>query len=362
MSDQKKSLEQKELPSHPTPDDAHTLSAHPEIAMDHRLEDKRSATLMLEEGEVTELPQLEGDVPVGAGHQLMPHQEKHAISEHGPWTVEEDKFLQEAASYLENPSFLMRVADSVGKPLEWVVSQLPDVAHQTVHKALEKALEVAVMTLPEKVETPEDPLPAADWSATIHTLTTAVSGALGGVLGAVGLAVELPFSTGVMMRSIASIAQSYGEDVRDPAVQLECMAVLSHGGPPDAQASMDSAYLTSRASLTVLLREASTFLARVSARELAEAVSKGTAPRLVVLLGQIANRFGLVVSQKFFAQALPVIGAIGGGFVNAAFADHFQRVARYHFGIRSLERRYGSELVLDTYRKFLPPPSTAQGT
>ncbi len=334
-----------ELSPHPTPDDAHKLSPHPHIEADHQLQAHASA----------ETYALPAHPEIGAEHQLPAFDASHASSGVGPWTQQEQAFLSEAAQYLEHPSFLMRVAERLGKPLEWLVAQLPEVAHQAAHKALEKALEVAVMTLPEQVDTPTEPLPDADWTPTLHTLATAVSGALGGALGVMGLAVELPFSTGVIMRSIASIAQSYGEDIRDPAVQLECLAVLSHGGPPDAQASMDSAYLTSRTSLTVLLREASGFMARVSARELAEAVAKGTAPRVLVLLAQIANRFGVVVSQKFFAQALPLIGALGGGFVNAAFADHFQRVARYHFGIRSLERRYGSVLVLDAYKKVLNP-------
>jgi hypothetical protein len=51
------------------------------------------------------------------------------------------------------------------------------------------------------------------------------------------------------------------------------------------------------------------------------------------------------VSQKVAAQAVPVLGAIGGAAVNAAFVDHFQRLARGHFIVRRLERNSGRGTV-----------------
>jgi hypothetical protein len=56
------------------------------------------------------------------------------------------------------------------------------------------------------------------------------------------------------------------------------------------------------------------------------------------LYAQIASRFGVVVTQKVAAQAVPVIGALGGAAVNYAFIDHFQEVARAHFVWLSLRR------------------------
>ena len=53
----------------------------------------------------------------------------------------------------------------------------------------------------------------------------------------------------------------------------------------------------------------------------------------------------MVVTQKFAAQMVPVIGAFGGAVVNYAFIDHFQDVARGHFTVRRLERSYGKDEV-----------------
>ena len=54
------------------------------------------------------------------------------------------------------------------------------------------------------------------------------------------------------------------------------------------------------------------------------------------------SRFGLVVSDKVAAGALPILGAVGGATVNVIFMDHFQRVAQAHFALRRLERTYGA--------------------
>jgi hypothetical protein len=73
---------------------------------------------------------------------------------------------------------------------------------------------------------------------------------------------------------------------------------------------------------------------------------------LVRLIAQVASRFGVVVTQKLAVQALPVIGALGGAAVNYAFIDHFQEIARAHFIVRRLERRYGKDAVRAAYERI----------
>src|SRR5438309_1225935 len=91
-------------------------------------------------------------------------------------------------------------------------------------------------------------------------------------------------------------------------------------------------------------------------RALDVALDKGAvregAPFLVRFLTQIASRFGVVVSQKIAAQAVAVVGAVGGAAVNLAFIEHFQDVARGHFTVRRLERVYGAEIVRAEYDRL----------
>jgi hypothetical protein len=84
----------------------------------------------------------------------------------------------------------------------------------------------------------------------------------------------------------------------------------------------------------------------------ARGVGGETAPILLRLMSQIAGRFGLVVSQKIAAQAIPVLGAVGGAVVNLAFAQHFQSLARGHFVVRRLERTYGQAAVRAAYERI----------
>ena len=76
------------------------------------------------------------------------------------------------------------------------------------------------------------------------------------------------------------------------------------------------------------------------------------APLLARLIAQIAARFGVVAGEKFAAQAVPIIGAIGGAAVNLAFAEHFQILARGHFIVRRLERLHGPEAVQFEFQRL----------
>ena len=58
------------------------------------------------------------------------------------------------------------------------------------------------------------------------------------------------------------------------------------------------------------------------------------------------------MSEKVAAQAAPILGAVGGATVNAAFADHFQTLARGHFIIRRLERRHGASPIAFEYQRL----------
>jgi hypothetical protein len=58
-------------------------------------------------------------------------------------------------------------------------------------------------------------------------------------------------------------------------------------------------------------------------------------------------------------QAVPVIGALGGAAVNYAFIDHFQEIARAHFAVRRLERRYGKDTVRSIYERLSREASAA---
>jgi hypothetical protein len=63
----------------------------------------------------------------------------------------------------------------------------------------------------------------------------------------------------------------------------------------------------------------------------------------------VASRFSINVSEKAAAQAVPVVGAIGGAIINTLFIDHFQDMAKGHFVVRRLERSHGREAIERAY-------------
>jgi hypothetical protein len=255
--------------------------------------------------------------------------------------------LRLAVQALEKPSLPARLAALVGKPVEFLAGNLPFGASQivsaAVHKGLQAALKVALATLKNR---------PAEGSNLLHKSLAVASGAIGGALGTSTLAVELPVSTIVMLRSIADIAKAEGEDLHDPETALACLQVFALGGASGSDDAAESAYFAVRSFLARSTAEAARYIAERS-------VIEEGAPHLVRFLAQIASRFGVVVSHKFAAQAVPVIGAFGGAVVNYAFIDHFQTVARGHFSIRRLERRYGKDTVRAEYDRVREEISAA---
>jgi hypothetical protein len=148
-----------------------------------------------------------------------------------------------------------------------------------------------------------------------------------------------------MLRSIADIARSEGEDLSDPETALSCIEVFALGGRTQSDDASESGYFALRGLLAKSVTEAARYLAH-------RGVIEEGAPVLVRFITQVAARFGIVVTEKVAAQSLPVIGALGGAAVNYIFIEHFQAVALGHFTVRRLERAYGKSLVQAEYERL----------
>lgn len=245
--------------------------------------------------------------------------------------------LARARRILEHPGLAIRIADKLGAPIEALVRRLPDGARKVVsdatHRALDGALGVALRTLDGEARAP------SDW---LHRAVVTASGAAGGLAGLAGLAVELPFSLTVMLRSIAEHARAQGERLDEVAIRLECLTVFAYGTRAGSDDAADSAYFAVRAALARAVSQAATY---VGERGLASAAAERSAPALAQLVARVAQRLGVAVSDKAAAQLVPLVGAAGGAAVNALFIHHYQETAWAHFAVRRLERAHGAEAV-----------------
>jgi hypothetical protein len=270
-------------------------------------------------------------LPATAGHAAPP---EIALSD------EDREALRQAVLALEGPSYVARLSALAGRPIELLGQALPvpvsGVISKATQTALTRALRYALRTIPKEGRDPE---------IRVHKALAVLSGAMGGALGISAVLVELPISTTIMLRSIARIAQSEGEDLEDPETALACVQVFALGGHSGSDNLHEAGYFAVRAAMAKSVTRA---LQQMAGRGV---VDESTSA-IVRLLAQIGARFGLVVSQKVAAQAVPVVGAIGGAAVNAAFIDHFQTLARGHFTVRRLERIYGRGTVRAAYNRI----------
>ena len=258
------------------------------------------------------------------------------------------KALKTAAYELEDPGLTGQLADAAGAQVDRLLKFLPDAVTDRIDEAttasLKAALNLAVKTMDTETS-------SVSWDFT-HKLAAGAVGVLGGAFGLPSAVLELPLSTTVMLRSIADIARANGEDLDDLEARLECVNVfaLGGGGPLDegetrVDEGFDSSYFGTR---LLLARELGAAAKQIAAKgvtaEAGGAVGK--------LLSTIAGRYGVAVSEKLAAMAVPVFGAAAGATINLLFMNHFQSVARAHFTVRRLEREHGEEAVRAKYLEF----------
>ncbi len=258
------------------------------------------------------------------------------------WNSTDLDDLKNAVGLLENPGLIAKVSDAVGTPIEYVLATLPqgaaDKITKVTHDSLMAAVNLAVKTM--------DPRGRSRPRSRSHQALAGLAGGIGGAFGLVALPIELPITTTVIMRSIADIARSEGEDLSDLGSRLACLEIFAMGGSSDEDDATESGYFAVRTALAQAVSEATKYVAN-------RVVIEDGAPVIVRLLAQIAARFNTVVGEKIVAQGVPIIGALGGATINVLFIEHFQDMARGHFIVRRLERKYGEDEVKKAYREII---------
>jgi len=263
-------------------------------------------------------------------------------------TSQDWRDLQRAVDLLESPTLTAKMANLIGSPLEFAVKRLPDSVSRRIHGAVEAALfksaQAALWTM--------DNTPGKAASTRWHKLAAATSGAVGGAFGFTTLFIELPVSTTIMMRSVADVARSEGFDLREMSTRHACLEVFALGGNSGKDDASETGYYITRGFTAEVMRHLSAELAGRAVG--GSPVMIGLTPKeagkwLAKLVEKVAARFGLVVTEKFAAQAVPIVGAVAGATLNTMFTDYYQDVARGHFIVRRLERTYGYETVRAAY-------------
>ena len=257
-----------------------------------------------------------------------------AVIEQLPMTFADEDLqaLRQAFMTLEHPSLAARISNVVGTPIEIALHLLPKQWYRQIHEAAEKAvakaLDTAISTLRRDHE--------ASARESYYQALAAGAGGVGGFFGLPGILLELPVTTTLMLRGIAEIARDENEDLDSLETRMACVQVFALGGRSEIDDAAETGYYGVRFALSGYMTSATHSIAR-------HGFSAETAPVVLRLANAIAHRFGIVISQRAALQIMPVIGALGGASVNAIFMQHFQSMARAHFTVRRLEKKYEPE-------------------
>jgi hypothetical protein len=157
----------------------------------------------------------------------------------------------------------------------------------------------------------------------------ALTGAAGGAGGLATSIAELPVTIAVILHAIRRAAAEEGFDPDDPAIRLEALRVFAVGSPLAADDGVNTAFLGVRMAVT--------------------------GPALQRLLASVAPRLAAALGQKLMAQAVPVLGAVAGAGLNAAFLGYYREVAHVRFGLLRLSERHGAERVIAAFGQAVQP-------
>ncbi len=149
------------------------------------------------------------------------------------------------------------------------------------------------------------------------------AGIAGGSAGLAGAAAELPFTITVLLHAIRREAVKQGYDPDDPWIMAEALRTFGSGSPVAADDGINTAFFSARAALT--------------------------GPAIHQMIATVAPKLAALLGQKFAAQAVPVMGAVSGAALNAAFLRYYREMAAIRFRLLRLSEEHGAGPVLGQF-------------
>lgn len=215
---------------------------------------------------------------------------------------------------------VIRLVNRLGGAFEAQLSALPEAVRGQIERVTAQALEASYGIA---ARTP-DLGPRGPMAAVI------ASGAAGGAGGLPTAVAELPLTVTLFLNAIRAEARAAGLDPNEDWVRAECLQVFSARSPLKQDDGVNTSFIGSRLALT------------------------GSAVQN--LIAAIAPKLAAVLGQKLAAQAIPVLGAVSGATLNAAYLAFYREVARVRFALVRLAEVHGTEAVEAEFRLAATPP------
>ncbi len=217
---------------------------------------------------------------------------------------------------------VMALMNKIGGSLEGQLNLLPDGLRDQLNAvtaaALSRAMDLAAVGGRAPDLGPRGPVAAA-----------MASGAAGGVGGIVTALAELPVTITIILHSIRQAAVANGFDPDTPAIRADCLAVFAAGSPLGGDDGINTSFLGTRLAVT--------------------------GPALQALIAKIAPKLAAAMGPKLVAQSVPLLGAIAGAGLNAAYITYYREIAEIRFGLLRLAERHGVDAVLVAFEQATQP-------
>lgn len=233
-----------------------------------------------------------------------------------------DAIAHLAARHARASGGAITVLNSFGGALESRLSNLPPEARNRIEAITRAALEQGY-----GLARRAPPLTGRDGAAS--TALAALMGAAGGIGGLTTAIAELPVTIMLILHALQEVAQRHGFDPDNEAVRRETLRVFGSGGPLARDDGVDTAFITARLTLT--------------------------GPGLAGMIATVAPRLAATLGPKVVAQSVPVLGAVAGAGINAAYMRYFRDMAEVRFGLLSLATQHDPADVLSAFRAAADP-------
>jgi hypothetical protein len=301
------------------------------------------------------------------------------------FTEYEQHVIRELATHRVQPNAITRLLEGVGKPVAKLMNfgrkspnralrGLTDHIHGWIEEGLIKTFRAANRLANTKdiakryrsrgIEVGDDfdalrymPLSQLDavadsirWSsslllgvegALLGSATTMAEGIPGAQLVIPSLILtDVTSSMTLLSRHTCRIATAYGYSSKKPENLPHLMAAMA----PQTESS-DEGYLALKTAVVTSIRESGQFMTRSTGMMFDRKVLEREAPQMIRLITYVADRLGIVITQKELGVLVPIAGAVLNSSINVAFQQVGHQTAKDYFRRVLLEDRYGEELV-----------------
>ena len=127
---------------------------------------------------------------------------------------------------------------------------------------------------------------------------------------------DVTTSMTLLSRHTCRVASSYGFSSKAPENLPHLIAAMA----PQTDSS-DEGYLAMKTAVVTSIRESGQFMARTGGVLIDRHVLEREAPQMIRLITYVADRLGVVVTQKELGILVPIAGAVLNSSINVAWAN-----------------------------------------